>query len=242
MPTKQSRLTKTEDQEYRARLVRLGKMGLTIGSAGHPLPAPDRIILEQISQDFGRIYDLPSGAVAVVAPAKLNIPISGIVPTDCVMMIPWDDFPLELSDPNESKYYQTLIDDLPHHPTELLNRWLTSKTSLRCRQAEGVIVAEGWTRFPPELHDEMPVTVELLLADERDNEMCFAFRVRVDRSLKRRYEQQQRERQERVRLTKPRGGLYDGGQLGDQKSVSPTGAVQPRHPSGDDDAELKKPN
>lgn len=88
----------------------------------------------------------------------------------------------------------------------------------------------------------MPVTVELLLADERDNEMCFAFRVRVDRSLKRRYEQQQRERQERVRLTKPRGGLYDGGQLGDQKSVSPTGAVQPRHPSGDDDAELKKPN
>jgi len=65
MPTQKSRLTKTEDQGYRARLVRLEKMGFAVGSAGHPSPEPDRIILEQILHDFGRIYDLPSGAVAV---------------------------------------------------------------------------------------------------------------------------------------------------------------------------------
>jgi len=150
-------------------------------------------------------------------PAKIIVPISGILPTACAMMIPWDDFPLELSDPTESKYYQALIDELPYHPTELLNDWLTSKTPLCRRQAEGVIVAEGWTSFPPDLHDETLVTVELLLRDEQHNEICFDFGVRVDRSMKRKHERRQRERRERTRLTKP-GGLY-GGQLGDQKSV-----------------------
>jgi hypothetical protein len=191
--------------------------------------------------DSGRIYDLPSGAVAVVVPAKLIVPISGILPMACAMMIAWDDFPLELSDPTESTYYQALIDELPYHRTALLNQWLTSKTPLSRRQSEGVIVAEGWTSFPPELHDEALVKVELLLRDERHNEMCFDFEVRVDRNLKHKYERRQRERRERMRLTKP-GGLCNGGQLGDQKSVPPEEAIKPRHASSNDDAELQKPN
>ena len=120
---------------------------------------------------------------------------------------------------------------------------LTPEVPLRQRQVQGVIVAEGWTSVPPECHDESLVTVELLLRDERRNELCFEFGVRVDRSVKRKYERRQRERHERMRSTKG-GGRYGpaGGQFGDQKSVSPEEAINLRDPSGEGDRELHKPH
>jgi len=237
MPTHKSKLTRTEDQDYRDRLARLEKMGFQVGSAS-PLPAePDRIILKQILHEFGKIYELPSGAVAVVAPAKLIVPISGILPLACEMMIPWDDFPLELSDPTESIHYRKLIDEFPYHRTELLNHWLTSTTPLSRRQVEGVIVAEGWTSFPPKYHDETLVPVKLLLRDERGDEMCWPFGVRVDRGLKRQYERRQQERRERMRLTKP--SAYT---TGDRKSARTKEAIGTRHASSDDHAELRHPD
>lgn len=238
MPKQKLKITKTEIQEYRARLLRLEEMGIPIGSVCHASPEPDRLTLEQIEHDFAKIYDLPSGEVAVVVPAKITVLTSGILITHVEMTIPWDDYPLELSDPEESSYYQDLTAGLPQFPPTVLNRLLTSEVPLRPRQAEGVIFANGWTSFPPEYHDEMLVKVKLLFGDEKRNEICVEFGVRVDRSLKRKHERRQRERRERTPLTRP-GGLFEGGQLEDQEGVSREEAVNPRDASGEQDAELK---
>jgi hypothetical protein len=237
MPTQKLKLTNTEDQEYRTRLSRLEKMDIQIGHAGDPSHEPDGITLEQIEHEFARIYELPSGAVAVVVPAKMIVLKPGILITDVAMMTPWDDFPLDLSDPEGSLFYKDLIGGLYHFPPRLLNPWLKREVPLRPRQVEGVIVAHGWSSFPSKYHDESLVTVELLLRDERRNELCFDFGVRVDRSVKRKYERRQRERREFARSTKG-GGLYErkGGQPGDQKSVSPEEAIKQPHASGEHDA------
>jgi hypothetical protein len=222
MPTKRSRLIKTEEQEYRTRLSWLEKMSIPIGAAGDPLSEPDRLTFEQTWDELARIYELPSGAVAVVAPAKMIVLKSGILITDVAMMTPWDDFPLDLWDPEESSDYQGVIGSLYHSPPRFLNPYLKRELPLDVRQVEGVIIAHGYSSFPSQYHDESPVTVELLLRDERRKELRFDFGVRVDRSLKREYERRQRERREFARSTKG-GGLFapNRGQPGDQKSVSP---------------------
>ena len=48
MPTQKLKLTETEDQEHRARLMRLKKLGIPIGCADDPSPEPDRLTVEQI--------------------------------------------------------------------------------------------------------------------------------------------------------------------------------------------------
>jgi hypothetical protein len=85
-----------------------------------------------------------------------------------------------------------------------------------------VIIAHGQSSIPSKYHDESPVTVELLLRDERRKELSFDFGVRVDRSMKHEWERRQREQLERSRWTK-RTGLFgpDRRQPRDQKSVSP---------------------
>ena len=222
MPTKRSRLIKTEEQEYRTRLSWLEKMSIPIGAAGDPLSEPDRLTFEQTWDELARIYELPSGAVAVVVPAKMIVLKSGILITDVAMMTPWDDFPLDLWDPEESSDYQGVIGSLYHSPPRFLNPYLKRELPLDVRQVEGVIIAHGYSSFPSQYHDESPVTVELLLRDERRKELRFDFGVRVDRSLKREYERRQRKRREFARSTKG-GGLFarNRGQPGDQKSVSP---------------------
>ena len=239
MTTQRSRLSKTEYQEYRARLLRLKQLGTPIGSADDPSPEPDRLILEQIQPAFARLYELPSGAAAVVVPARMTVLTSGILITAREMTTGLDDWPLDFSDPNEWPYYQDVIGGLLPYSPAVLNDWLTSGLPLRPRQVEGVIIANGWISVPPECHDETLVTVKLLLWDERSNEICFEFEVRVDRSLKRMYERRQRERSELVRLTK-RVGLYEpaAGQTGNQKNVSP----EERQASREHDAELRRPN
>jgi hypothetical protein len=77
MPTRQSRLTKTEDREYRSQLLQLGDMGIPTGHADNASPEPERFAFEQIDHGFARLYELPAGAVAVVAPARLTVWISG---------------------------------------------------------------------------------------------------------------------------------------------------------------------
>lgn len=234
MPTKRSRLTKTECQEYRSQLLQLGDMGIPIEYvAEDPLPKPDRFTLEQIEHWFARIYELPSGAVVVVAPAKLTVRTSGLLFMEHELRLPWDDFPLELCDPEENPDYQKLIGWLPHYsPPTILNRLLTPEVPLRHRQVQGVIFAEGWTDIPPECDDESLVTAELLLRDERRNEFCFEFGVRVDRKVKRKYERLQKERRELAR-SHQWTGLYGarGGLFADQKEVSPEESVKQPHAS-----------
>jgi hypothetical protein len=107
-----------------------------------------------------------------------------------------------------------------------------------------VIVADGWTSIPPEYPDELPIKMEVLLRDERRrNEFYFEFEVRLDRSLKRKYERGLRERRERMGSTE-RSGLFGPArpQPGAQKSVSMEEPIILRGANGQDDRKLHKPN
>jgi hypothetical protein len=243
MPNQRVRLTKTEDQDYRARLLRLEQMGVAIGCVDHASPEPDRFILKQTDREFARMYELPSGEVAVVIPATLTVLISGIVITDLEMTTSLDDYPLDLSDPTEWSYYQDVIAGLPRLRPTVLNRWLTSALPLRPCRVEGVIFAnDAWDVVPPEYPDEALVEVKLFLSDERRNEKCVDFEVRLDRSLKSKYEYL-RKRLEVPRLIK-RHSLFECEErpLADQTSVSPEESIKSRPATGDDDAELQRPN
>ena len=247
MPRQQLQNTNT-DQEYRVRLSRLKEMGVPIGSVHHPSPEPPRLALE-IDHHSARIYELFPGQVAVVVPATIRVLVSGILITYVAVFIPRFDCQLELSDPAENEYYPDLINELPYNtPAKLLNNLLTSEIPLRPCQPQGVIVAAGRTYVPPEWPDELPVTTELLLRDERCNEFCFKFEVRLDRILKRKYERRQLERFERMRstgmLAPARTGIFGPatGKVVNPKGVSPKEAINRREASGEDDRELRKPN
>jgi hypothetical protein len=238
MPAQRLKLIKTEDQEHRARLSRLEQLRIPIGQVGDPSHEPDRLILEQAEHECASIYELPLGEVAVVVPAKMHVLNSGILITDVAMMMPWDDWPLDLWKPEgKSNYYDELIGRLYHFPPRLLNPYLKSELPLDVRQVDGVIIARGYSSIPSKFHDESPVTVELLLMDKRRNELCFEFGVRVDRSVMRECKRKQLERCEFAR-TRGRG-LYEpkvGGRPADQKSVSLKKVIDQSHTSGGHDA------
>jgi hypothetical protein len=252
MPTQKVKRTKTGNQEDCARLSRLEEMDILIGSIHHPSPEPARLAVKQIDQNSARIYELPSGLVAVVVPATIQILVSGIFFTDVAVFIPRFDCQLELSDPGEYEYYPDLINEFRHNtPTKLLNNLLTSEIPLRPCQRQGVIVADGSAFVPHEFPDELPVTMELLLTDERCNEFCFKFEVRLDRILKLKYERRQLERRERMLSTQRSGphgpartGIFGPNrvQVGNPKSGSPKEAINRREPSGEDDGGLRKPH
>ncbi len=169
---------------------------------------------------------------------------SGILITDVAMRTPWDDCPLELSDLEGRPYYQYLIGRLYHSPPQLLNPWLERDVPLRPCRVGGVIIAYGYVSVPPQCHDETLVTVQLLLEDERRDELSFEFGVPVDRSVMRKCERQQRERREFARSVKG-GGLFEpkGGRLRDPESVSRD--KQPQAGGDHDttcDARTPKPN
>jgi hypothetical protein len=235
---------KRTDQEYREGLLRLKELGVLIGCAPDPAPEPDRLILESIQPGFARLFELPGGAVAVVAPVRMTVLTAGMVITGLQMTTALDDAPLELEDPEEWNCYRSLMDWL-YFSTEVINAQLTSGIPLRPCRREGVILAIGWSVVPERFHDEMPVRAELSLRDERLNEVCVPFKVRVDRSLKLKYEWIQARRRERMRALNPRGtGMFGpkAGPLGGKSRVSPEEAVKPRQASGNDDAEIRKPN
>ena len=242
MPKRQLKTTKTEYQENRARLLRLKGMGVSTGSVGGS-PEPDRFTVEQTGDESASICELPSGAVAFVAPAKLTVRVPGTLITNVEVAILDFDCVLDLSDPVESLWYTQLMDLMPYNLTECLNEWLTSDAPLSIRQVRGAIIAEGWASVPPKLHDDALVSAKLFLRDQRSNEFQFDFRARVNRSLKRMYERRQREHHERIRWTKSTG-IYEpaGGQVENQKNVSPKEAINLREASGEDDRKVHKPN
>ena len=161
------------------------------------------------------------GEVAVIVPAKMTILKSGILITDVAIRTPWEDWPLDLWDPEETPYYKDLIGDLCHFLPTVLNPWLERDVPLRPRRQEGVIIAHGYIRVPPECHDETLVTVQLLLEDAGCNQLSFEFGVRVDRCVMRRCERQQRQLREFSRSVNG-GDLFEpkGGRLRDPESVS----------------------
>lgn len=157
--------------------------------------------------------------MAFIAPSVLT---SGILITAVALTTPWDDRLLELWDPEESSDYEGVIGSLYHSPPRLLNPYLERELPLDVRQVEGILIAHGQSSIPSKYPDESPVTVELLLRDERREELSFDFRVQVDRSIMHKWERRQRERLEPAGWIK-RTGLFGPArrQPGDQKSVSP---------------------
>ena len=232
MPTQKSRLTKTEEQEYRRCLSFLEKRRIRIGPAGDPSPKPERLILEPINHGFARCLELPWDQVVVVAPVRMTVLTGGMLIVDCRMTTPWDDSLLELEHPEEWECYNNLIDGLQPLSLEVLNHQLTSHLPLPRREVEGVIFAKGGSKVPPERPDGTPIKVELLLRDEAGNEICAEFGVKLDRSLKRDWEERH-EKQLAGWQVSDRTGLFGPNQRqpAGQKNASPEKPSSSREPA-----------
>jgi hypothetical protein len=211
MPYRQTRFSRAENAEFVLCLQQLQAEGIDVEIPSawiDPPPDPDRLTLDQIHDGTAKIYDLPSHAILIVIPARLSVLKSGILFTDVSLKIPWEDCPLELNEPGQELTFDKLTrGTLPDLLPTILNRWLKSEVPLRPRCVEGVILAEGWTSFPTDYRDGMPVAVNLLLEDERHNKINFEFEVRIDRSLKRTYERKQKQYFRSIQV--PKGGLFE---------------------------------
>jgi hypothetical protein len=209
MPIRKSRLSKLEAKEYRSRLSKLERMGIPIERTCEPFSNNDRLDIQQSDVEFAKIYELPLSEIAVVVPARITVRIGGMLITDFEMTVPWDGCDFDLSDARESSWYQEVLRELPYFPRVVLNHWLKQDVPLRPRQPEGFLIVHGYGVIPPSYHDDASVVVKLSLEDEQYVQHRFDFNVRVDRSMKRRYEQRAQKRIDGTALSR-RGGLYDG--------------------------------
>ena len=210
MPVRKSRLTRTEEAQFRASLSYLKQMGIGAGTVEDHSPAePERYTLEQIDHEFARVHDLNGEEVAVVIPAKLIIRKPGFMITDAYMVPSWFDWKIDLDNlENNEAIVKEITQGLPIFPSRILNREFVGRTvPLRPCQIQGVIIGTGYSPVPAKLHDEMTVTMQLVLADERDNLFSHEFSARVDRSVMR-VRKRLREYYAPVKSTKP-SGLYD---------------------------------
>ena len=265
MPTGRLRYTEAENQEYRACLRELEEMRIPIGCADDPRHERDWLTLEQIHNEDSMFYELPYGGVAVVVYAKLMVPRSGVLITDFEMTTPWDDvldlsewgtnlrgdrdfyrnrlrspgssgYPI-LSDLKKWTYWNDVVYGWPKCPPKCLNPWLTHNVPVRRRREEGVIFATGQGSIPSQYHDEMPITVKLLLRGQGRNDLWFNFGVRVDRIRHPKYRQLQQGSHASARLTEQvQIFKREERQLGAEPSASPQEFVKRRpHASGEHD-------
>jgi hypothetical protein len=222
MPRQILRFTRGEQEEYRKRLRSLQEMGVPAGSVRESSPKPNPFTLTQVWHDLARVYELPFGRIAVVLSATLVVLKPRAMISDSQLFVPWDDSALELDDSEATPYYKEMLLGSPDWPPTILNRWLTGELPLSRGRRAGVIVATGWrSKVPVRLHDETPVSVKLHVADEQDEELCFEFRARMDRSLKRKYERQSQERLQALQSTK-RTGLFGPAQTETRGQVRTT--------------------
>jgi hypothetical protein len=190
---------KLADEDFRARLLRLEQLGVPVGPVADPSPEPDRLILKQTDEGIARLYELPSGEIGVVIPVEITVLTSGVLIIDRELTTSLDDFPLEFTD-SDWGFYASVIDEQPYS-AQNLNYLLTSGQPLRPCQTRGIIIANGWSKIPPNCRENMQLKVELFLRDERRNEICSEFVVRLDRILKLKYERKQEIRRDRLRST-----------------------------------------
>jgi hypothetical protein len=241
MPIRKRKLSQAEAREYRTRLSRLKRMGVEVGCEGGFLQEPDRLRkglkLVQVDEALAKIYDLPGNGTIAFLPAKLIVVPSKIVIADFEVAAPWDELPFNLDDPEGGTFYPDLIAGWYNLPLTILNPWLTGESALRRGQREGVIIARGQRSVPSKYHDHTVLTVELSLRDDRNDELRFTFRGRVDRSLRRKYERQQQERLKGARLT-GRVPIFkrENEQAGDEMGFSPEEAAKPMHANNERDA------
>jgi hypothetical protein len=159
------------------------------------------LIVEQTWHDLAAVYELTPGNLAVVLLANVTV-LAPILITDLDVTITLHNVMLDLDEPEESLYCEDLIQGLPWYRPTVLNHWLKRSRPLpRCQQ-EGVIIAHGHGPVHANYPEHALATIKLFVADGLNNELCFKFQARVDHSLKRKYERQQRERWERARSRK----------------------------------------
>ena len=213
MPTRRSRLTKAEQEQHRANLLKLEDIHIMTECMVEPPSRPKRFILEPIYPEFARVYDLPNGDVLVTLPAKFATLKSGVLFTDAWVFPEWDDDdPLDLERPEENRYFDRLADQgfTSYDPPKLLNHLLVGRfVPLRlCRHDEGLIFATGGSSLPAKYHDETRVALELWLRDERGREFSFDLSARVSRRFKREYERSRPDRSKIAELLAKRVPLF----------------------------------
>lgn len=209
MPTPKWTHTRVADQENRTMLSRLARMGIPVGAAGDASPRPNRLIVEQTNYESATIYQLPLAEVGVVLPAEIIVPASGPLIKDVRLFVPWDECPLELWNPEDyPDHYRRLLEKLDHSSPQILNCHLQRELPLRTCRKSGIFIAHGYSAVPSGYHDESIAAVILLLLDERNMELCFDFKVTVDRCVDREFMEQFRERTALFQQTN-RSGLFE---------------------------------
>jgi hypothetical protein len=229
MPRTRSRISTAETREDRDRLLRLERIGVATGDAGNLSSKPNRFILEQIDPELARVYDLPSGCLAVVGPALLTILEPGVMIFDRLMTATSNEGEcvFDLSDPREHEHPSLLnLTEGLYNQSTILHDFLAGQ-SVRFRrcQIKGVILATGWMSDPATHCEERFLTMELALRDEQGNESYREFRAEVDGSIRQRYERQQRERRLATPMGKPEGLYGTKIRAGDQISIPPKPSV-----------------
>lgn len=219
MPTSIRKSAIAESQQNRRRLAQLRDLGIDIGSADAWPPqfqAQERLRLDLDEEEPARIFTLPaSNGYIFVARAKLLAPASGVLIRDYEMTTPWDDFPLELEEPEHFPFYADIVDDFYPERLTILNSRLVGEHSLDRRQREGLIIARGVRPVPQEYAEHSWLDLELSLWDENDEELRFEFRGRLNRKRLKTLDERQLRKQYPYR--KPRKPLFD---RDDEKAVS----------------------
>ncbi len=187
MPLRKSRLTRTEEEQLRARLSHLKQIGIMVGPIGDHSPTePERFSLEQIGPNyFARVHELDDGDVAVAVPAKLVIRKPGFIITEARLIPSWFDSEINLDNvPYDKAFLERIMPVLEGLPPTILNReFIGRRVPLRTCQIEGVIIGIGYGPLPANLRDDTLVTMKLVLRDQSDGVYSFDFTAYVDRGI-----------------------------------------------------------
>jgi hypothetical protein len=194
MPVSKPQLSRREARAYQTELLQLQKIGIPVGRAGDFSQAPvsrlQGVRLSASDHECAKLYDMPGIDCAVVIPAKLLIPRSGILIESAEMCVPWDPMPLELEERERYRFFDKILRGMIPSPPTLLNSRLIGKENLYRGQWEGVIVGTGSSSVPARYAEGTNVSITLALWDEWGNESKFTFHAGVDRVHKQRYERE----------------------------------------------------
>ena len=182
MPREKSRLTRTEEREYRCRLSDLRGLGLAVGRDSGVSNTAPQLRLEQIDVESARIFSFVSGGFVFVAPLRLTVLASQLFLAGFEMTAFWDSLPLELEEPRHFPLYEKILGDYPPEP-DILNSWLIGERGLSRHRRNGLLIAMGQTPPPSQFRDGAILGLGLSLWDESGAELHYEFRGSVDHSV-----------------------------------------------------------
>jgi len=101
--------TKIDDEDYRDRLRRLKRLGVSIGCVNDPSTEREVFSLKPSQDTPAVLYELPCDEVGLVAPFRLTVLCTQILMGSHQVSTSLDDRPLELTDPGDWRYYTTRL-------------------------------------------------------------------------------------------------------------------------------------